>query len=235
MNNQAYLKPQFKIKPIIENEAFGILHYYNAKYLNDLSCQIDTYDFITEFLPQHIKKLENVDINISFENLDDHLAGYTTYDKVVLNDQKFNSDDIVDQKMMNWTIIHEAYHRLFHKDYLLPVSKKQLNLLSEFDDKLDKIKTLNRDLGQGLDINDFCIQANYFASYFLLPRKRVEKALLKVYGKNTIELETLDYLALKDIATNIEPFFDLNIQPITIALKTYGLVKTKDQNLNFNF
>ncbi|MCP4482787.1 MAG: hypothetical protein GY817_08600 [bacterium] len=236
MNNDL-VKPKFKQKSTIENEALGMLYHYNQKYLNDLNSKIDTYDFITEFIPQHIKKIENENIEVSFENLNNDLAGYTQYNKIILNRKKYDSDNLVDNNIMNWTIAHEVYHRLYHIGYLLPLNPKQLSLFNEDSNKLKEIKTLNRDLQQSSSINYFCLQANMFASYFLLPKSRLQKALLETQGKKIVEVEVeksdlpLTELA-SCIARDIKDFFDLNVQPISIALLTYGLVKEKDKNLS---
>ncbi|MCP3660443.1 MAG: hypothetical protein GY830_09120 [Bacteroidetes bacterium] len=231
------IKPKFKQKSEIENEALGMLYHYNKKYLDDLNTKIDTYDFITEFIPQHIKKVENENIKVSFENLSSDLAGYTQYDKIVLNREKYDSDNLVDENIMNWTIAHEVYHRLYHIGYLLPLNPKQLILFNEENNKLKEIRTLNRDLQQSNNTNYFCLQANMFASYFLLPKSRLKKALLEAQGKEIIEVKSGNFnLDLKEwascIAGSVRDFFNLNIQPIAIALVNYGLVKEKDKNLS---
>ncbi|MCP4481341.1 MAG: hypothetical protein GY817_00735 [bacterium] len=240
MNNDL-IKPQFKHKSAIENEAMGMLYHYNKKYLDDLNSKIDTYDFITEFIPQHIKKIESENIEVSFEDLSNDLAGYTQYNKIVLNREKYDSDRLVDQNIMNWTIAHETYHRLYHIGYLLPPNPKQLSLFGEEDNKLKEIRTLNRDLQQSSNTNNFCLQANMFASYFLLPKSRLKKALLEVEGKENIEINEkemqkelgldINYFA-RLIAENIRDFFDLNIQPIAISLVNYGLMKKQDENIS---
>jgi Zn-dependent peptidase ImmA (M78 family) len=222
----------FKPKRKIEDEALGLLHYYKPKYLKDLSSNIDTYDFIFEFIPKHIQKLQNRKVSIKFDgNFPDNLAGKTTYNEIKLNSRKYDSQDIIDQKMMNFTIAHESYHSLFHSGYLMPMDENLQMQLFKTVNKVTEIKTLNRDLEQlPRKTNPFCYQANIFASYFLIPRERIKTAIYEIYKKPYIEIDNLESEEIKGIAKKLQEqeFFDLNIQPLTIALKEYGLVKQKD-------
>jgi Zn-dependent peptidase ImmA (M78 family) len=231
----------FKPKPKIENEALRLLHHYKPEFLKDLSSNIDTHDFIFEFIPKHIQKTQNRKVIINFnDNLPDTLAGQTTYYEIDLNSRKYDSQDVRDQRMMNFTIAHEGYHSLFHSGYLMPMDEnlqmqlfKTVNKVSEFT----VIKTLNRDLEQLQEkINPFCYQANIFAACFLIPRERMKKAICEIYKKPCIEIDNLENEEIKGIAKKMQEFFDLNIQPLTIALKEYELVKQKDvKHLCFDF
>ncbi|GHT52896.1 hypothetical protein AGMMS49990_09840 [Endomicrobiia bacterium] len=85
--------------------------------------------------------------------------------------------------------------------------------------------------------NPFCVQANYFAGCFTIPRDRLIKALLEVSGKSCIEIE--DNLDFDDeiikIAKEVQRFFDMNVKPIEIALRQYSLVKQKDSRILYLF
>ncbi|GHT55170.1 hypothetical protein AGMMS50233_04660 [Endomicrobiia bacterium] len=226
-NHNCGVKPERKTKEEIENEAHEILHYYRPDYLSDLSVNMDPYDFIIEFLPEHIRKTENRQLEVVFEMLDEDLAGYTQYGKVALNKTKFDSNNEVYQRMMNFTIPHEAYHASFHYRYLIPTSQSFLTPFLNTTNKLEKIKTLYRDLHSPKNTNLFCTQANYFAGCFTIPKNRLIKALLEVYGKSCIaSRDNFDFnCKILKIAKQLQGFFDMNLEPIKIALEQYGLVK----------
>jgi Zn-dependent peptidase ImmA (M78 family) len=206
-----------------------------------LSSNIDTYDFISEFIPKHIQKLQSRKVSINFnDNFPDKLAGKTTYNEIELNSRKYDSQDIIDQNIMNFTIAHESYHSLFHSGYLMPMDENlQMQLFKTVKtvNKVTEIKTLNRDLEQSQrKVNPFCYQANIFASHFLIPRERIKKAIYEIYKRPYIEIDNLESEEIKRIAKKMQEFFDLNIHPLTIALKEYELVKQKDKNnLYFDF
>ncbi|GHT40550.1 hypothetical protein AGMMS49921_02140 [Endomicrobiia bacterium] len=196
MDNHNYeVKPEYKAKKKIENEAYEILLHYRPDYLNDLSTNIDPYDFIFEFLPGYIRKTENRQLDVDFDKLNEDLAGYTQYDKVVLNRGKYDSENVIDQRVMNFAIFHEAYHALFHLEYLMKNSQSLQTQLYEQDSKLEKITTLHRDLHSLKNTNLLCTQANYFAGCFTIPRDRLIMALLEVFGKSCIKME--DFVCFK--------------------------------------
>ncbi|GHT67339.1 hypothetical protein AGMMS50222_08210 [Endomicrobiia bacterium] len=235
-NHNHEVKPEYKSREQIENEVYEILHYYQPDYLNDLSVNIEPYEFIMVFLPEYIRKTESRQLEVAFETLDEDLAGYTQYDKVVLNRTKYDSKNVIDQRMMNFTILHEACHALSHFEYLRPSSQSSLAQHFKQDSKLDKIITLRRDLQTSKETNPLCAQANYFAACFTIPRDRLIKALLEVFGKSCIEIEdNLDfYDDIIKIAKGVQRFFDMNLEPIKIALEQYGLVKTNDLALDID-
>lgn len=233
-NHNQEVKPEYKSREQIENDVYEILHYYQPDYLNDLSVNIDPYDFIFDFLPDYIKKNEDRQLEVVFETLDKDLAGYTQYDKVVLDKGKYDSDNEIDQRIMNFTIIHEACHALSHFEYLKPSSQSSQAQHFKQDSKLDKIITLRRDLQTSKETNPLCAQANYFAACFTIPRDRLKKVLLETYGNTNIIIEdNVDFdKELVTIAKDVQGFFDMNIEPIKIGLKQYGLVKTNYQALD---
>ncbi|GHT65345.1 hypothetical protein AGMMS50222_08890 [Endomicrobiia bacterium] len=228
------VNPKYKTKEETEKEARGILQHYKPNYLNDLNVNIEPYEFIMVFLPEYIRKTESRQLEVAFETLDEDLAGYTQYDKVVLNRSKYDSKNVIDQRMMNFTILHEACHALLHLEYLMQYSQSSQTQLSKQECKLDKITTLRRDLQTSKETNPLCSQANYFAACFTIPRDRLIKALLEVSGKTNIIIGyNIDlYEELVAIAKKVQGFFDMNIEPIKIALQQYDLVKTNDQALD---
>lgn len=231
-------QPEFKTPETIADEAFGLLKQFNADYLYDLSIKVDTYDFINRFVPMYIKKTYGEDIFveiIKFPSEEKDIAGYSTYKGITLNNDYFDSDNNIEIFSSNWTMVHEAYHSIFHRKYLLSdLNQPTLNGINP--NKVDKITTLKRDLKAGQSknkINAFCYQANAFAGYWLIPRKRIKAALQEIYNKEVVEFDSREYKGPEDgykkIASEIRKYFDLNIQPLTIALKKYNLARDINQ------
>ena len=156
-------------------------------------------------------------------------------DGVSVDRSYFDSDETTHNKICNFTISHEAYHAFKHRIYLKE-AENQMKLFSQAKPTLPRLKrliTLQRDLS-GKASNQFCLQANMFASFFTMPRERVRKALLENIGADSIELvEGNDpFEETKKIArSHIGQHFEINTTPLAIALKTYGFVREKGRSL----
>lgn len=228
-------QPEFKSPEMIEGEALGILGYYKPKYETDLSVKLESYDFLTEFVPKYIKKTTGEIITVGLKQFtpkEKNIAAYSTYKEIVLNKELFDSSNTIENLSFNWTNPHESYHSIFHRIYLL--SGKYQPFLSGLDieeNKQERIVTLNRDLNNSSSDNKtspFCWQANIFTGFFLIPKKRMKLALKDKYGKDIIEFDSRER-SIKDvcreIATDMQAYFDLNNKPLSIALENYNFLR----------
>lgn len=225
-------QPEYKTQETIENEALGLLHHYKPEYATNLTVGVDTYDFITKFMPAHIMKTSRESITVEFLSFAadaQDIAGYSTYKGMVLNKDLFDSDNVIETKSFNWTAIHESYHSLFHRSYLL--MGKTSPLLPGLEQS-NKIITLKRDLGTstvGNKANPFCVQANMFAAYWLIPRTRMKAAIKTAFNKDFIEYDGdragEKEKVMRNVADGVSRYFDLNKQPLTIALNRYEMVR----------
>jgi hypothetical protein len=246
MNNEASLQVLYEPKYIpakeIEDDALHLIRQYKPNYLTDLNAGLDYYEFIFDFLPDYLKRKKNEFLTVDFYGntikSDDNsiIAAFTEADKVSIDRTYFDSDNIIDNYICNFTIAHEAYHVIKHRIYL-KASENQLNLFGATHPacpKLKKLITLQRDLS-GRASNKFCLQANMFASFFTMPRERVRMALLENMGTDAIEIEGNDD-RLKEAKTivrsHIAQHFDINTTPLAIAVKTYGFVREKNPTLS---
>lgn len=241
MTLQNILKPSFKTNDTLEQEANSWLLCYKPTYVDDLNKKLDLYEFIFEFLPDYFKKQCSDNLKVDFfkseiqDNENNQIIGFTEPRRILFNQKYFDSKDEIENKIFNFATAHEAYHYIAHRSFL----RSQENQLSLFDNsiqtpKLNKIITLKNDLSSASNL--FCVQANKFAGYFTMPKKRLQKTLLELTGKDHILINKKEMLfqndeleIYKDIATKIANFFEVNITPVAIALKKYNLIRFKPE------
>lgn len=239
---QSLFQPKYIPAGEIEQDALSLLKEYNPKYLSDLDVGLDCYEFLFEFLPKHVIRKGHASLSVDFYNnplvdsSGNKIVAFTEADKISVDRSYFDSDELVYNRICNFTISHEAYHAIKHRIYLKEAAN-QMKLFGKAEPtqpKLKRLTTLQRDLS-GRASNKFCVQANMFASFFTMPRERVRKALLENLGRDSIELVTNNdpfEETKKIVRSHIGQHFEINTMPLAIALKTYGLVKEKGKNLS---
>ena len=238
-NLQSAYEPKFIPQSEIEYDALHLLKCYKPDYLNDIDTEIDYYDFLFEFLPTHLKKSIFGTLSVDFyskpitDTEGNHIVAYTEADKISVDRTHFDSDEIVDNRICNFTIAHETYHAIKHRGYLKSFEQQQ-SLFKDDAPRLPQLKrliTLKRDIN-GKVSNKFCQQANIFASFFIMPKERLRTALLENIGTDSIEIEGIDdndMYEVRKLVNHIHQHFDVNPKPLAIALKTHGFVREKER------
>lgn len=230
------VKIEFKPKSHIEDEAIYWINQYCPEYLCDLNVKFDYYDFLFWFLPKTMNSISgalHLDVSFFDEPLcegDNRIAGYTEPYKIKIDSTLFDSNNKVENRMLNWVMVHESYHGIYHRE-LLQTQSQQQELFSE--NNSERIVTLQRDLNGGSNTgsNPACVQANIFAGYFMIPRQRLRTALKELIrfdhsGLSEDEKEPW----LDKISEGLTDFFDANKTPIKIAFKNYVLFKDFSSN-----